>query len=105
MSESAVTYPHIWTDDKGRAWVEGANVKVSEIAADYIAHGSSVEEMAIQFPHLDPSMIHAALTYFYDHREEFEAAMVASLNDSRAKAAATSGSPLRERLGNAVAKA
>ena len=91
-------YPHLRLDSTGRAWVVGANVKVSEVAADYLAHGSSVEEMAIQFPHLTPSMIHAALAYFYDHREAFDAALGASLEASREKAAATKDSPLRMRL-------
>ena len=92
-------YPHLRLDDAGRAWVDEANVKVSEIAADYLAHGSSVEEMALQFPHLSPSMIHAALAYFHDHREEYEEMLAEGLRASRAKAAATMDSPLRQRLG------
>lgn len=50
MPEVPTIYPHLHLDSSGRAWVDGANVKVLEIAADYIAHGSSVEEMAISFP-------------------------------------------------------
>jgi len=107
MPASSTIYPHLRLDESGRAWVDGVNVKVSEIAADYMAHGSSVEEIAIQFPHLSPSMIHAALTYFYDHREEFDATMGTSLDEARAKAkaAAAAGSPLRERLGKSAGKA
>jgi len=97
-------YPHLRLDSSGRAWVEGANVKVSEVAADYLAHGFSVEEMAIQFPHLTPSMIHATLAYFYDHRETFEEALANSLESSREKAAATMDSPLRKRLGKVPCK-
>jgi uncharacterized protein (DUF433 family) len=84
--------------------VDGANVKVIEVAADFLAHGSSVEEMAIQFPHLTPAMIHSALAYYYDHREEFDKALTASLDSSREKAAATMDSPLRLRLGKVTAK-
>jgi uncharacterized protein (DUF433 family) len=98
MSAPSTTYPHLRLDESGRAWVDGANVKVSEVAADYLAHGSSVEEMAIQFPHLSPSMIHAALAYYYDHREEYEQALATSLQSSREKAAATMDSPFRRRL-------
>ena len=99
MAASSTTYPHLRLDSAGRAWVDGANVKVSEVAADYLAHGSSVEEMAIQFPHLSLSMIHAALAYFYDHREDYEEVMADSLKVSRAKAAVATESPLRRRLG------
>lgn len=97
---TTVIYPHLRFDDSGRAWVDGANVKVSEVAADYLAHGSSVEEMALQFPHLSPSMIHSALAYYYDHRESFDRSLEESLSMSRAKGAA-SESPLKKRLGQA----
>ncbi len=92
-------YPHISLDSNGRAWVDGANVKVIEVAADYLAHGSSVEEMSFQHPHLGLSMIHAALAYFHDHREEMESALASSLDASRKKVEAGSTSPLRSRLG------
>ncbi len=92
-------YPHISLDPEGRAWVDGANVKVIEVAADYLAHGSSVEEMSFQHPHLSLPMIHAAMAYFYDHREEMETALAGSLNASRRKAEAASASPLRSRMG------
>ena len=104
MSAAASAYSHLSADSAGRAWVTAANVKVSEIVADYLAHGSSAEEMALQFPHLSPSMIHSALAYYYDHREEFETGLAESLESSRLKAAATADSPLRRRLGLAVTK-
>ena len=99
MAPISTTYPHLRFDSFGRAWVDGANVKVSEVAADFLAHSSSVEEMAIQFPQLTPSMIHSALAYFYDHREQYEEVFAVSLRSSREKAAATMDSPLRKRLG------
>jgi hypothetical protein len=85
-------------------WVPVANVKVSEIVADYLAHGSSAEEMALQFPHLSPSMIHSTLAYCYDHREELENELAESLESSRLKATATADSPLRRRLGLTATK-
>jgi len=60
--------------------------------------------MAIQFPHLTPSMIHATLAYFHDHREAFEETLATSLESSREKAAATLDSPLRKRLGKVPRK-
>ena len=99
MAAASTTYPHLHVDPSGRVWVSEANVKVSEVAADYLAHGSSVEEMALQFPHLTPSMIHSALACFYDHREELERELNESLLASRDKATTTAQSPLRQRLG------
>lgn len=104
MAVSSISFPHLHLDSSGRAWVDGANVKVIEVAADFLAHGSSVEEMAIQFPHLTPSMIHSALAYYYDHLEESDNALAASLDSCREKAAATMDSPLRRRLGQILAK-
>ena len=104
MSATAPAYSHLHTDPAGRVWVTAANVKVSEVVADYLAHGSSVEEMALQFPHLSPSMIHSALAYYYDHREELETELAESLESSRLKSKATADSPLRRRLGLAIAK-
>jgi uncharacterized protein (DUF433 family) len=104
MSANATAYSHLSADPGGRVWVTAANVKVIEIVADYLAHGSSAEEMALQFPHLSPSMIHSALAYYYDHREELETELAESLESSRLKASAMADSPLRQRLGLAVAK-
>jgi uncharacterized protein (DUF433 family) len=98
MSATATAYSHLSIDPSGRVWVGAANVKVSEIVADYLAHGSSAEEMALQFPHLSPSMIHSALAYYYDHREELESELAESLDSSRSKASAAGTSPLRQRL-------
>ena len=104
MAAVSTSYPHLHLDASGRAWVDGANVKVIEVAADFLAHGSSVEEMAIQFPHLTPAMIHSALAYYYDHREEYEEALTISLNSCREKAVATMDSPLRIRLGKVTVR-
>jgi len=104
MSANATAYSHLSIDPAGRAWVTDANVKVSEIVADYLAHSSSVEEMALQFPHLSPSMIHSALAYYYDHRDDMDDDLSESLKASRLKAASTADSPLRRRLAMAAAK-
>ncbi len=103
MSTTVTPYTHLSTDPAGRVWVTAANVKVSEIVADYLAHGSSAEEMALQYPHLSPSMIHSALAYYYDHREQLENELAESLESAKHKAKATANSPLRQRLGLAVA--
>lgn len=102
MSTAITTYTHLSTDPAGRVWVTATNVKVSEIVADYLAHGSSAEEMSLQYPHLSPSMIHSALAYYYDHREQLESELAESLESSQRKAKANANSPLRQRLGLAA---
>lgn len=66
-------YPHI-TSDAGQSprlsW--HPRVRVAQIAMDYIAHGWSAEEMCRQYPHLQPSEVHTALAYYYDHRQQID---------------------------------
>jgi uncharacterized protein (DUF433 family) len=69
----AVTTTHILLDENGVAWIDDTNVKVIEVVLDKMAHGSSPEEMAFQYPHLSLSQIHAALAYYYDHQPELDA--------------------------------
>ena len=85
-------------DDRGVAWISGTKVKVIEIAIDKLAHGSSPEEMALQYPHLSLGQIHAALSYYYEHQMEFDAQIVNQLKEVEALAGAAKDSPLRQRL-------
>jgi hypothetical protein len=47
--------------------------KVIEVVLDTLAHGSSPEEIHFQYPHLSPAQIHAALSFYYEHKPELEA--------------------------------
>lgn len=39
----------------------------------YVLHqGLTPEDLAREFTHLRPAQIHAALSYYYDHREEID---------------------------------
>ncbi len=67
------TSTHITLTSDGVALISGTTVKVVEIIADWLAHGSSPEEMHFQFPHLSLAQIHSALAYFYDHQADLEA--------------------------------
>jgi uncharacterized protein (DUF433 family) len=71
MTETAIqTRLHL--DDEGHVWIEGANTTVIQIAMDKYAHGWSAEEIQAQHPHLSLAQIHAALSYYYDHKTEID---------------------------------
>jgi len=92
------TTAHIRLDDRGVAWIDDTNTKVIEVALDMIAHGWSPEEIHFQHPHLSLAQIHAALSYYYDHRPELNAhikRIAQGVEDSRAQAGE---SPIRKRL-------
>ena len=87
---TSVPVSHIRLDERGVAWVGDTNVKVIEVALDKRAHGSSPEEIYFQhYGHLSLGQIHAALAYYYDHQQQFEAEIeqqLAFVNEQRAKA-------------------
>lgn len=80
---ATVSYPHIEISASGVPIVEGTRTKVVEIALDRLAHHWDAEEIQRQHPHLSLSQIYAALTYYHDHREAFDADIREQLSEDR----------------------
>ena len=91
------TSSHIHSDAEGRAWIDDTNVKVIEVVLDHIAYGWSADEIHFQNPHLSLGQIHAALSFYFDHQEEFDQLMKQSLEHADAMAATAQDSPGRRR--------
>ena len=72
------TYPHIALYARGVPCLDGTRHRVIDLVADHVAHGYSAAQIVEQYPDLTPAQIHAALTYYYDHQEAMDAALVAS---------------------------
>jgi uncharacterized protein (DUF433 family) len=89
---------HIRLDDRGVAWIDDTNIKVIEVAVDKLAHGSSPEEQAYQYPHLSLAQIHAALSYYYDHQAEFDAQIEQDLREVDEMAAQAAETSILKRL-------
>jgi uncharacterized protein (DUF433 family) len=89
---------HIHLDEAGVAWIDDTNVKVIEVVLDKLAHGSSPEEMHLQYPDLSLAQIHAALSYYYDHQQAFDAAIEEQLRRVEALMAQAGESPVLKRL-------
>jgi len=92
------TSSHIHSDTEGRAWIDDTNVKVIEVALDHLANGWSADEIHVQQPHLSLEQIHAALSFYFDHQQEFDRLIEQSLERADALAAAAQDSPGRRRL-------
>ena len=77
-ASKALVYPHISAAPGvrgGRPCVEGTRITVMDIVA--LAHqGLSPDEIGNYFSSrpLTPAEVHAALTYYYDHKQEIDAA-------------------------------
>jgi len=95
---STTVSPHIFLDEHSVAWIDQTNVKVIEVVLDKLAHGSTPEEMHLQYPHLSLAQIHAALSYYYDHQEDLDAEIERRLQEVDALAAKAQNSPVRRRL-------
>ena len=96
---TTVSASHIRLDDRGIAWIDDSNVKVMEVALEHIAHGSSPEEIREQHNgYLTMAQIHAALTHYYDHQNEYDAEIERQLRDFDAGRAGCQDSPGRRRL-------
>ncbi len=68
-----LTYPHIEkVDGQPARLARLPRIRVAQIVMDTIAHGWSAEEIGRQHLHLKPAEIHAALTYYYDYKDEIE---------------------------------
>lgn len=71
---AGATHPYIITDPGkrgGRPIIRGTGVTVSLIAGLYKA-GDTVDESIQSHPHLHPSWVYDAISYYLDHLEEIE---------------------------------
>src|SRR3989475_8845052 len=66
---------HIRRDERGVSWIADTNTKVIEVAMDHAAYGWDAEEIHAAHPHLSLAQIHAALSYYHDHKGEIDAQM------------------------------
>lgn len=96
LSMSTITYAHIEFTPDGVPLVAGTTTKVIEVALDRIAHGWSADEIHRQHPHLSLAQIHAALTYYYDHRLEMDAVIREQVEEVERLRAEVDDSAIRE---------
>jgi uncharacterized protein (DUF433 family) len=56
----------------GRPRIAGTGVRVQDIVSDYELHGMSPEEIARGYAGMSLAQVHAALSYYYGHRDEIQ---------------------------------
>ena len=71
-------YPHVTFNAQGKPCIDGTRHRVIDIVADHVAHGYSAAQIVEHYPDLTPAQVHAALTYYYDHQDALDAALIAS---------------------------
>ena len=66
---------HIIIDDKicgGKPHISGHRVRVQDIALWHEKLGLTADEIIIQIPSLTFSDVYAALSFYFDHKEQIE---------------------------------
>ena len=77
-----LNYPHIVKSQGDPARLKrNPRVRVTQIVIDYLEHKWSAEEFCKHYPHLIPAEVHAALTYYYDNKEEIDGEIEAELKE------------------------
>ena len=67
-----VSLDYIEVDDRGVAKLIGTRSKVRQVVMD-VQNGMTPEQVHEAYPHLSMAQIHAALAYYYGHKEEIDA--------------------------------
>jgi uncharacterized protein (DUF433 family) len=95
----AVSYPHIEKPEGQPARLRSTpRIRVALIVMDYLAYGWSVDEMCRQHAYLTPAEAHAAMAYYYDHRDEIDDEIHAEMREVEEWRSEKPPSPLMLRL-------
>lgn len=81
-----------------RAYVSGTRVRVQDIYALAEIQGLSPDQIVEQLPHLTLGQVHAALAYYFDHREQILSEMREDEQFVQAFRRQTGPGPLEQRL-------
>src|SRR5690349_17073431 len=95
---SAILETHIQLDEKGRPWITDATTRVIEVVLDKVAGGLEPDQIHAEYPHLSLSLIHSALAYYYDHKEEIDREIEEQVKEVRALAEQAKDTPGRRIL-------
>ncbi len=98
ITPSLTEFKYIQLDPQGRPIIAGTKTKVIEVVMAQMAHGWSPEEIHFQYPYLSMGQIHSALAYYWDRKEELDAAIESSYQYAKAMRRQAGPSQLAVRL-------
>jgi len=59
-------------DGQARPYIDATRVRVQDVAMLAEIQGKSPDQIVEAYPHLTLSQVHAALSYYFDHRSEIQ---------------------------------
>jgi hypothetical protein len=78
---TVAAYPHILNEPGLPARLQShPRTRVAMIVMDYLARGLGPEEIVRHYQYLKPAEVHAAMMYYYDHREEIDSEIRSELD-------------------------
>ncbi len=96
---TATAYPHIVKEPGSPARLEShPRTRVAMVVLEYLARGLSPEEIVRHFSYLTLSEVHAAMTYYHDHRDEIDAEIQGELDHLQSTSDANSRSAVWVKL-------
>jgi uncharacterized protein (DUF433 family) len=81
----------------GRPCIAGTRIRVQDIYVWHELQGLSADEIVSRFPHITMSDVYAALSYYWDHRDEIQRHMQEEI-DFVEQMKQKHPSPLKEKL-------
>ena len=84
----------------GMPRIAGHRIRVQDIVVCYEQRGMSPAEIVAEYPTISLADVHAALAYYYDHRDEIRKQMedeAAEVREMRARSSSVLERKLRER--------
>lgn len=73
-----ISYPHISIDRNvlaGEPCIKGTRMTVALIAEEVEHLGMAPDDVIAMHPHLSLAQVHAALVYYYDHKNDIDASI------------------------------
>lgn len=69
---STLAYPHVAIGANGKPYIDGTAFKVRMLVEEYLAGGVDAIELQRRHPQLSLAQVYGALTYYHDHKPEFD---------------------------------
>ena len=81
----------------GKPCIAGTRIRVQDVYVWHELQGLSADEIVSRFPHLTMADVYAALSYYWDHRDEIQQQMQEE-NDFVERMKQKHPSPLKQKL-------
>jgi uncharacterized protein (DUF433 family) len=91
-------WPHITLNANGAACIDGTRFKVSTVIIDYTRNRLTPEQIQQNYPALSLAQVHAALLFYYDHKQELDEKLAAEDQYAEAMRAADTNGLTRSQL-------